>query len=396
MNSFWPDRVRIRRRGACAVVAAALVSFGHSIRVQEVVAAESAKPKLIYPNGLAFDANGRLFISDIGSHCIYRLENNGALVLVAGTGEAGFAGDGGPATQARLAAPHDLTFDSEGNLLVADTYNHRIRRIDRRGIITTVVGNGKEGWSGDGGPAVRASLNNPQSIALDAGGNLYIADTYNYVVRRVDRQGTIATFAGSEPGLAGDGGPATKAQLSLPMAVAVAPDGSVYISDAGNSRIRRVTPDGVIKTIAGFGPGSGTGGAGFSGDGGAPERAKIFSAADIKFDPAGALFISDSGNNRIRVIREGVIGTVAGSGRPGFDGDTGDALKAALNTPQKLAIGPDGSVFVADRANRRVRKVDAAGLIQTVAGEGEPAEAIIDPAVETRRARAKAKPELKS
>jgi DNA-binding beta-propeller fold protein YncE len=320
--------------------------------------------KLLLPNGLALDDKGNLYISDIGTHQILKLENS-RLTVIAGTGEGGYAGDGGLAVKAQLFAPHDLLFDAEGNLLIADTQNHRIRRIDRRGVITTVAGDGT---------ASKISLNNPQSIALDREGNLLVADTYNHVVRRIDRGGAMTTFAGTQAGFDGDGGLATKAQMSLPMAVTIGPDGSVYVSDGGNSRIRRIAPDGKIQTIAGFGPAQDTYGGGFAGDGGPPEKAKIFVACDLKMDAVGNLFISDSGNNRIRAIRSGVINTIAGSGQVGFSGDSGEALKAELNTPQKIAVAKDGSIFIADRANHRVRKVDANGLIRTIAGDGKSQE----------------------
>ena len=321
--------------------------------------------KLNLPNGLALNSKGELFISDIGAHQVFKLDLRGRLSVIAGTGAGGFAGDGRLAAKALLHAPHDMMFDAEGNLLIADTYNQRIRRVDRSGVISTIVGNGSAELAGDGGAALDAALNNPQSIAFDREGRLLIADTFNHVIRRVNRDGVISTVAGTVPGHGGDGGPATRAQINLTMAVAVGNVGSVFLSDAANSRIRQVPPDGIIQTIAGFGPAQDTYGGGFAGDGGAPAKAKLFSATDLKFDAAGNLFICDSGNHRIRVIRNGIIATVAGCGRQGAGGDRGEATQAELNTPQKIALAGDGSFFIADRANRRICKVDVRGTITT-------------------------------
>lgn len=322
--------------------------------------------KLEAPNGIALDGRGNVYVSDIAAHRVVKVDSKGELQLVAGTGAAGFSGDNGPAKQATLNLPHDLIFDKEGNLIVADSGNHRIRRIDRNGVITTIAGDGKGGKSGYNEPASPTSLNYPQGLALDASGNLLIADTYNHVVRKLDAKGEMTTFAGSVAGYGGDGGPALQAQFSLPMAVAVAPDGSVYISDAGNSRIRRVSPDGKIHTIAGYGPAQDTYGGGYAGEGVPLEKAKLFAATDLKCDLKGNLYIVDSGNNRVRVVRDGIITTLAGNGEAGMKNDGKAASEAQLNSPQKLAFARDGSIFITDRANRCIRKVALSGIITTI------------------------------
>jgi sugar lactone lactonase YvrE len=350
-----------------------------SVELQSAGQNSRSPIKVVYPNGLALDRTGNLYITDIGTHRVLKLGRGGRLTVIAGTGTSGFSGDGGPAAKAQLSSPHDLTFDREGNLVIADSGNHRVRRIDRQGVIATIAGDGKALQSNYNGEVPATSLNNPQSIALDREGNLLIADTFNHVVRRLGPDGKLPVFAGSVAGFGGDGGPATKAQISLPMAVACGPDGSVYISDAGNSRIRRVGSDGVIRTIAGYGPPQDTYGGGYGGDGGPAEKGKIFSATDLKLDASGNLYISDSGNHRIRVVRNGVIDTVAGSGRQGFTGDGGKALSAELNAPQKIAIAADGGLFIADRANQRVRKVDGRGVINSVAGDARPTGFILQP-----------------
>ncbi len=333
---------------------------------------DDAAAHLIYPNGVAIANDGVLVISDIGNHCLFRCDSEGHLSVIAGTGRAGFSGDGGPADGATLNAPMDVLVMKDGSIVIADTYNHRIRRITPSGRINTVAGNGKSAYEGDGGPAVEASLQLPQGIAVDSRGNLYIADSFNHVVRCVDTEGVITTFAGSEPGLAGDGGPATKAQLNMPLAVAVDADDRLYLCDASNSRIRRVSADGSIETVMGSGGGAGTGGAGFAGDGGAPARAKLFAPTAITFDGDGNWLIADSGNNRIRAVRKDVVTTLAGNGKPGFAGDDGPAIAAMLKAPQKVAVAKDGVVYFADRANHRVRRINTDGTITTLVGDRSP------------------------
>jgi len=322
--------------------------------------------KLEAPNGIALDGSSNVFVSDIAAHRIYKVDSRGQLQLVAGTGGAAFSGDNGPAKQASLNSPHDLIFDREGNLIVADSGNHRIRRIDRNGVITTIAGDGKAGKSSYNEPVSPTSLNYPQGLALDASGSLLIADTYNHVVRKLDAKGGMTVFAGTVAGYGGDGGPALQAQFSLPMAVAVGPDGSVYISDAGNSRVRRVSPDGKIHTFAGYGPAQDTYGGGFSGEGVPVEKAKLFSATDLKCDLKGNLYIVDSGNNRVRIVRDGIITTLAGNGEAGMKNDGKAATEAQLNSPQKLALARDGGVFITDRANRCIRKAALSGIITTL------------------------------
>jgi sugar lactone lactonase YvrE len=353
---------RQSRMGKCWLSFLLILLIGGAVTAQK----KSRILEPIFPNGLALDAKGELYFSDIGAHRIFKLLRSGKLTLIAGTGEVGFSGDGGAATKAQLNSPHDLLFDEEGNLLIADTGNNRIRRIDRQGIISTIAGDGKALQSNFNGAAPATSLNNPQALALDREGNLLIADTYNHVIRQLDKNGKLTIFVGSVSGFGGDGGAATKAQISLPQAVAVSSDGSVYLSDSGYSRIRRVTPDGMINTIAGYGPAQDTYGGGYGGDGEVFEKAKLFAPTDLKFDGAGNLFISDSGNNRVRVVRGGTITTLAGNGNPGFSGEGKAANAAELNSPQKIVVAKDGAVYISDRANHAIRKIDQRGNLLTV------------------------------
>ena len=347
-----------------------------------------AAPSLLAPNGIVPLSDGILLISDIESHRIFHRDASGRSTVWGGTGQPNYAGDGQHVTQAAFNAPNDLKLDQVNNaVLIADSNNHRIRKVDLRTfVITTVAGNGKSELTGDGGPATLASLNNPQGIAEDHLGNMLIADTYNHVVRRIGIDGVITTVGGSTAGLSGDGGPATSAQLSLPVAVAFGNDiRTFYISDAGNSRIRRVSSAGVIETVCGIGKGSDDAGAGFSGDGELATKAKIFSALDLAIVSPNFLYFSDSGNHRIRSVVHGVVFSVAGAGHPG----TGHPSAAAgtskpssagttpatsdksesmstLFVPAKMAIAPDGGLYFCDRGNRAIRLLTKDGKMETL------------------------------
>ncbi|MGW1077689.1 DUF6065 family protein [Streptomyces sp. NPDC002537] len=310
------------------------------------------------PFGVGVDSEGNVYIADTGNHRVRRVDaGSGTISTVAGNGTAGFSGDGGPAVQAALKYPRGVGVDSEGNLYIADTGNHRVRRVDAgSGTISTVAGNGTAGSFGDDGLAVQAALNLPFGVVADSLGNLYIADKDNHRVRKVDAgTRTISTVAGDgTPGSGGDAELAVKAQLNLPNGVAVDPDGNICIADTGNHRVRRVDArTQVISTVAG------RGGAGFSGDGGPAVQAALSAPGGVGVDFDGTLYIADTGNRRVRKVDAGTrtISTVAGNGTAGFSGDGGSPVQAALNAPSAVVVDPDGSLYIADKDNRRVRKV---------------------------------------
>ena len=319
--------------------------------------------QLYEPTGVALDGAGNLYIADSQNQRIRKVDAAGVITTVAGFGRRGYGGDGGPAVGARLAVPRGVAADGAGNLYIADTWNHRIRKVDAAGVITTVAGNGTCCSSGDGGPAVGARLNQPRGVALDGAGNLYIADAGNNRIRKVDAAGVISTVAGR--GSIGDGGAATGARLSGPIGVALDGYDNLYIADFENHRIRKVDAGtGVISTVAGS---SG----GYSGDDGPAVAARLRNPIGVALDGAGNLYIADTLNDRIRKVdAAGVITTVAGSGRRGFGGDGGPAVRARLNRPAGVALDGAGNLYIADIWNHRIRKVDAAGVITTVAGDG--------------------------
>jgi sugar lactone lactonase YvrE len=295
------------------------------------------------PAGIAVDSAGNLYIAD--SNRIRKI-SKGAITTVAGNGTYGFSGDNGPATSAQLFNPRGVAVDAAGNLYIADTYNNRIRKVSG-GVITTVAGNGTSGSRDDNIPATSAQLNWPYGVAVDSAGNLYIANTYNNRVCKVSG-GMITTVAGNAiHGFSGDNGPATSAQLSWPDGVAVDAAGNLYIADTDNNRIRKVS-GGVITTVAGNGT------EGFSGDKGPATAAQLGWPYAVAVDAAGNLFIADTYNNHIRKVSNGVITTVGGDGTFGFGGDNGPATSAAVS-PAGIAVDSAGDVYIADTVNNRIR-----------------------------------------
>jgi DNA-binding beta-propeller fold protein YncE len=307
------------------------------------------------PIGIAVDVAGNLYIADTANNRVRKVSPGGIITRVAGSGVRGFSGDGGLATSASLWNPSGLAVDAAGNLYIADASNNRIRKVSPSGIITTVAGGGT-GYFSDGGPATSGSLVFVQGVAVDPAGNLYIADRYTMCIRKVSPSGTISTVAGN--GLwafSGDGGPATSASLSWPDGVALDVAGNLYIADTANNRVRKVSPAGIITTVAGNGTG------GFSGDGGPATSASLYSPYGMALDGAGNLYIADTGNNRIRKVSpSGTISTVAGSGISGFSADGEPATSALLNRPHGVALDTAGNLYIADTGNNRIRKVWAA------------------------------------
>lgn len=318
----------------------------------------AARAQLNNPFDVAFDARGNLYLSDTFNHRIRRVDaRTGVITTIAGTGQKGFSGDGGPATQARLDEPYGVVVASDGTVYFADRLNGRVRRVDgQTGVITTVAGDGSGKFHGDGGPAAEAGLVEPNGVALDGQGNLYIADVAGHRIRRVRLEtGQIATFSGSgKPQHSGDGGPASEASIHGARAVEVGPDGTVYILEREGNTLRAVDfASGRIRTIAG------TGAKGFQGDGGPATAATFHGPKELAVDGKGNVFIVDTENHAIRRLdaQSGQITTVAGDGQRGGTGDGGAARAARLDRPHGVAVAADGSVWIGDTGNHRIRRV---------------------------------------
>ena len=313
---------------------------------------------LFYPCDVAVGGGGNVLIADQYNNRIRQVDTNGIIRTVAGIGSSGgigsYSGDGSAATSAGINLPTGLATDPAGNYYIADSWNNRIRKVDTNGMISTVAGTNGRAYSGDGSLAVNANLNYPANIALDTLGNLFIADASNNCIRKVDGSGIITTVVGTGvAGYSGDGGLAVSAKLSAPTGVALDGQGNLFVADLGNNRIRLVNPAGVISTLAGNGLAT------FQGDGGAAINASLNQPDDILADGFGQVYFSDSANSRIRLIgANGIITTVAGNGAGSYSGDFGTATNASLNQPSGLSFDNSGNLMVADRNNKRIRKID--------------------------------------
>lgn len=299
-------------------------------------------------------AGGNLYIADQVNNVVrYVTGGNGNISTIAGTGAAGFTNDGMKAVTAELASPTGVALDGSGNLYIADTQNSAIRMVTAAGIISTVAGNELAGYGGDGSGALAAELTKPSSVLLDSSGNIYIADSGNNVIRKVTKStGNISTYAGNfnTPGYTGDGGQATRAGLSAPVAIAMDAAGNLYIADTNNNAVRKVAANGIITTVAGNGT------PGFSGDGGRAVFAQLSHPKGVAVDAAGNVYISDTFNSRIRMVTpNGIIGTVVG-GTAGYSGDGGLATAAQLNFPAGLSFDSAGNLYIADNNNNVIRE----------------------------------------
>ncbi len=321
------------------------------------------------PSGVCVDATGNMYVADQGNSIVRKIDVSGNVSTYAGiAGITGYYGDGGAATASILHNPTGVALDNAGNLLIADGSNNRVRMVNRStGIITTIAGNGIAGFTGDGTAATGARLNYPYALAVDATGNIYIADNFNYCIRKVDKAtGNISTFAGTG-GVAGySNGAATASKMGGVNGLAFDNSGNLYIADNGNSCIRKVDASTLtVSTYAGTGTVSG-----YFGDGGAATSAKLYAPSGLAVDGSNNLYIADCSNNRIRMVSpSGIISTVAGTGIAGFLGDGSSATGAEFYNPDGLAIDGSGNLVITDYSNSRVRKM-VSGVINTIAGTG--------------------------
>jgi sugar lactone lactonase YvrE len=326
--------------------------------------------RLSDPMGLDRDRGGALFVGDRGGtgpgHVIWRFGPDGTARIIAGTGRRGAELEASDARKADLGSPQGLCVDPEGRVYFADSYNHVVLRVDPGGGLTRVAGVGRPGDSGDGGAATAAALNQPYDARLDGQGNLYIADFGNHRIRKVDRDGRITTLAGTGvPGYSGDGGPAAAAQLNGPYGVFADARHEVLIADSENHVVRQVDSTGTIRTIAG------TGQRGLAGDGGPAIQAHLDSPQGLYADGSGTIYVDDEHNHQIRAIRpDGLIHRVAGSGARGSSPDGTLADGGALDDVENLVVTREGLILFTEAGNRLLRAIGSDGRLLTLAGQG--------------------------
>jgi hypothetical protein len=313
--------------------------------------ATSAQLKI--PTTITRDAAGNVYFCDQLNHCVRRVSPAGIITTVAGNGSLGYAGDGGLATAARLNGNWGVASDASGNLYITDQWNYVVRKVNTSGVISTVAGTGVQAYTGDGGPATSATFRRPLGIAVDNSGNIYVGDVDNYCVRRIDAFGTITTWAGT--GIAGngpDGGPATATRIGYIWGMATDNAGNLYLCDGDNHKVRKVSPTGIITTVAG------TGVAGFSGDGGPAVTARFNKPVGVALLNNGALLVADCNNHRIRKISpDGVVRTIAGTGTSGYNGEGIPATSARINGPAGMVADENDNIYFCDVENTRVRKI---------------------------------------
>ncbi|MCD6018417.1 MAG: hypothetical protein K0S53_1538 [Bacteroidetes bacterium] len=315
------------------------------------------------PRNAAFDATGNIYIGDYLNRRIRKVNSSGIISTIAGTGVIGYSGDGGLAINAQLYSPSDIAVDASGNIYFTDTWNYVIRKIDPSGIITTIAGDGVKGNTGNGGPAIDARLWNPEGMIIDKNNNIFFTEGNGHRVRKIDASGIITLIAGTSQGYSGDGGQASAAKLNYPMGITVDVFGNLYIAEEGNHIIRKIDTLGVISTLAG------NGGQGSSGDGANALNATLNSPIDVSIDSSFNLYVADYGNDKIRRIDGGgIISTYAGTGVQGYSGDGGPAFNAQLTNVHGVDVDGMGNLYIADWSNERVRKIDCAYPLVSVPG----------------------------
>jgi hypothetical protein len=321
------------------------------------------------PTDIAFDSKHNLYICDFNNNVIRRVDTAGIITNFAGTGlghgtTAGgsYSGNGGPAVNADLNGPYAIAIDKHDNVYFADGYNHVVRKVDTAGIITLFAGDHGVGYSGDNDSAIHAQLNNPVGLAVDDTGNVFIADDHNNVIRKVNTAGIITTYAGNDTtGHTGNGGPARAATLNLPLGVAIDKKGNLYIADAQNNVVRKVDTAHIISDFAGYDTTHG-----YMGDGGPATAAQLYYPVHLSVDDSFNVYIADADNSVVRKVNAaGIITTIAGNDSFGFSGDGGDPLLATLYLPHAAVKGPDGFIYIADRGNMAIRRIGPADHTST-------------------------------